>query len=73
MIELLVGSWDNKVDLDQVIKEVVGDCQMFLEDNALQLSPLSKKRKKIAEGNVLELSRSSKRLREITKGSQTVP
>jgi hypothetical protein len=72
MIGLPVGSWDDEVDPDRVIKEVVGDCQTFLEDDALQ----PKKRKKIAEGlqnNVLEPSRSSKRLREITEGSQTVP
>jgi hypothetical protein len=64
------------VDPDRVIKEVVRDCQTFLEDNALQPSPLSKKRKRIVEGlqnNVLEPSRSSKRLRDMTAGSQTVP
>jgi hypothetical protein len=76
MIGLPVSSWDDEVDPDRVIKEVVGDCQTFLKDDALQPSPLSKKRKKIAEGlqnNVIKPSRSSKRLREITKGSQTVP
>ena len=65
MIGLLVGSWDDEV-LDRVIKEVVGDCQTFLEDDALQPSPLSKKRKKIAKGlqdHVLEPSHSSKRLK----------
>jgi hypothetical protein len=31
------GSWE---DPDRVTKEVVGDCQMFLEDDALQPSPL---------------------------------
>jgi hypothetical protein len=45
MIGLPVGSWDDEVDPDRVIKEVVGDCQTFLEDDALQPSPLSKKRK----------------------------
>ena len=71
MIGLPVGSWDDEVDPGRVIKEVVGDCQTFLEDDALQPSP-SKKRKRIAEGlqnNVLEPSRSSKRLRNITAGS----
>src|ERR1700728_2205814 len=72
MIGLPIGSWDDKVDPDRVIKEVVGDCQTFLVDDALQPSALSKKRKKIAEG-LLEPSRSSKRFREITEGSQTVP
>ena len=72
MIGLPVGSWDDEVDPDRVIKEVVGDCQTFLEDDAFQPSPLSKKRKRIVEGlqnNVLELSRSSKRLRGMTAGS----
>jgi hypothetical protein len=66
MIGLPVGSWRDKVDPDRVIKEIVGDCQTFLEGDALQPSPLSKKRKKIAEGlqeHVLEPSRSSKRLK----------
>ena len=76
MIGLPVGSWDDKVDPDRVMKEVVGDCQTFLEDDALQPSPLSKKRKRIAEGlpsNVLQPSRSSKRLREVAEGSQSAP
>ena len=70
MIGFPVDSWDDEVDPDRVIKEVIGDCQTFLEDDALQPSPLSKKRKKIAEGlrnNVLGPSRSSKRLREVTR------
>jgi hypothetical protein len=46
----MIGSWDDEVDPDQVIKEVVRDCQTFLKDDALQPSPLSKKRKKIAKG-----------------------
>jgi hypothetical protein len=71
MIGLSVGSWDDEVDLDWVIKGVVEDCQTILENDALQPSPLSKKHKKMAKGvekNVLEPSRSSRRLREITKG-----
>jgi hypothetical protein len=55
-----------------VIKEVVRDCQTFLEDDALQPSTLSKKRKKVVEGlqnNVLEPSRSSKRLKKMSEGS----
>jgi hypothetical protein len=74
MIGLPVGSWDDEVDPDRVIKEVVGDCQTFLEDDALQPSPLSKKRKKIAEGlqnNVLEPSRSSKRLRTVANSGRS--
>jgi hypothetical protein len=74
MIGLPVGSWDDEVDPDRVIKEVVGDCQTFLGDDALQPSPLSKKRKKIAEGlqnNVLEPSRSSKRLRTVANSEQS--
>jgi hypothetical protein len=34
MIGLPVGSWDDEVDPDRVMKEVVGDCQTFLEDDA---------------------------------------
>jgi hypothetical protein len=63
VIGLPVGSWDDEVDPDRVIKEVVGDCQTFLENDTLQPSPLSKKRKKRVESlqnNVSELSRSSK-------------
>lgn len=74
MIGFPVGSWDDEVDPDRVIKEVVGDCQTFLEDDALQPSPLSKKCKKIAEGlqnNVLEPSRSSKRLRTVANSEQS--
>ena len=70
MIGLPVGSWDDEVDPDWVIKEAVGDCQTFLEDDALQPSPLSKKRKKIAEG-LLEPSRSSKRLRTVANSEQS--
>jgi hypothetical protein len=76
MIGLPVDSWDDEVDPDRVIKAVVGDCQMFLEDESLQPSPLSKKPKKIVKGlqdNILEPSRSSKRLREINEGSQMDP
>jgi hypothetical protein len=64
MIGLPVGSWWDEVDPDRVMKEVLRDCQTFLENGTLQPS-LSKKRKRIAEGqnNVLEPSRSSKRLR----------
>jgi hypothetical protein len=72
MIGFPVGSWGDEVDPDRVIKEVVGDYQTFLKDDALQPSPFSKKRKRMAEGlqnNVLEPSRSSKRLREAAEGS----
>jgi hypothetical protein len=72
MTGLPVGSWDDEVDPDRVTKGILGDCQTFLEDDALQPIPLSKKRKRIAEGlqnNVLEPSRSSKRLRGVTEGS----
>ena len=71
MLGLSVGTWDDKVNPDRVIKSVVEDCQTFLDDHALQPNPLSKKRK-IAEGLQkisLEPSRSSKRLKEITGGS----
>ena len=35
MIGLLINSWRDKVDLDRVIKEIVGDCQTFLKGDAL--------------------------------------
>ena len=47
MIGLLVGSRDDEVDPDRVMKELVAGCQTFLEDDTLQPSPLSKKRKRI--------------------------
>lgn len=50
MMGLPVGNWDDEVDPDRVIKEVVGDCQTFLEDDTLQPSFVSKKRKKRVEG-----------------------
>ena len=53
---LQVGAWDDKVDPDRVIKEVLGDCQVFLEDKTL-LSVPKKGR------TVDEPSRSSKRLK----------
>lgn len=64
MIRLPIGSWNDKVDPDQVIKEVVRDCQTFVENNILQLSLLSKKHKRIFKGlqnNAPEPTRSSKR------------
>jgi hypothetical protein len=70
MIGLPVGSWNDEVDPDRVIKEVVGDYQTFLEGGALQPSPHSKKRKvKALQNHVLEPSRSSKRLRTLIEGS----
>ena len=62
---LSVGAWNSKVNPDRVIREVIGNCQMFLGSDALQLQPLSKEQKTMVEGvqgNVLEPSRSSKRL-----------
>ena len=40
MMGLTVGTWEDKVDPDRVIMKVVGDCQTFLEYDALQASPL---------------------------------
>ena len=71
MMGLTVGTWEDKVDPDRVIKKVVGDCQTFLEHDALQVSPLSEKRKRIVGGDesgILDLSRSSKRLRGTSEG-----
>jgi hypothetical protein len=62
---LSVGAWSSEVNPDRVIKEVIGNCQMFLGCDALQPQPLSKKQKKMVEGdqrNVLEPTRCSKRL-----------
>ncbi len=71
MMGLRVGTWKDKVDPDQVIKEVVGDFQTFLENGAFQLSPLSKKPKKVEglQSSIPKPSRSSKRLKGITEGS----
>ena len=60
MIGLPVGSWDDEVDPDRVIMEVVRGCQTLLEQHALQPHLISKKRKKMVEG--LGPSCSSKRL-----------
>lgn len=63
---LSVGTWNSEVDPDRVIKEIVGNCQMFLESGALQPQPPSKKRKKTTEGvqgNIPEPIRSSKRIK----------
>jgi len=64
MIGLQVGTWEDEVDPDRVIKDVVGDYQTFLEHDALRPSHLSKKRKTVEGPN-----RSSKRLKGSTKGS----
>ena len=67
MIGLSVGSWDDEVDPDRVIKEVVGDCQMFLENDTLQPRTLSKKRKRTVESlqsNITKPNRTSKRLKQ---------
>jgi hypothetical protein len=45
MMGLKVGTWEDEVDPDRVIKEVVGDCQTFLEQDDYQLTSPSKKRK----------------------------
>lgn len=57
---LPVGSWDDEVDPNRVIMEVVGDCETLLEQHALQPHPIPKKRKEMVQG--LGPSRSSKRL-----------
>ncbi|KAH8595137.1 hypothetical protein B0O99DRAFT_159895 [Bisporella sp. PMI_857] len=69
---LAVGGWHDRVNPDRVIRDIVGDCQVFLANGALQPSPLSKKRKRIVEDlqdDIEQPSRSSKRLRDITKDS----
>jgi hypothetical protein len=71
MMGLPVSTWEDEVDPDRVIKEAVGDCQMFLENGAVQPSRLSKKRKAVEglQSSVPEPSRSSKRLKEANGGS----
>ncbi|KAG4438626.1 hypothetical protein IFR05_005870 [Cadophora sp. M221] len=64
---LSVGAWNSKVDPNRVIKEVIGNCQIFLGSDALQPQPLSKKRKKMMKGvqsNIPNSVRSFKRLRK---------
>jgi len=63
------------VEPDRVMKEVVEGCQTFMEDDALQRSPLSKKRKGIAEGlqNKLEPSRSPKDSKRSPRVPRRVP
>ncbi|KAH6662961.1 hypothetical protein B0J14DRAFT_684879 [Halenospora varia] len=66
MMGLSVGTWNDEVDPDRVTMDVIGDFQTFLENDTLQPSRLSKKRK-IVEGlqsSVPEPCRSSKRLRK---------
>ena len=69
MMGLPIGTWEDKVDPDRVIKEIIEDCQTFLEKGAFQPSRLSKKRKTVEglQSSVPEPNRSSKRLREMTK------
>lgn len=59
MMGLKVGTWEDKVDPDRVIKEVVGDCQTFLEQDDHHLTSLSKKHKIM----VGDAESSSKRLK----------
>jgi len=68
---LSVGAWNNEVDPDRVIKEVIGNCEMFLGSDALQPQPPSKRRKKtveVVQRNAPDLVRSSNRLRKAAKG-----
>jgi hypothetical protein len=72
MIGSRVGSWGDEVEPDRVIKEVLRDCQIYLENDTLQPSSQFKKRKRVVKGlqnNVPEPSRSSKRLKQISEGS----
>jgi len=60
MMGLSVGTWDDVVDPSRVIMSVIEDCQMFLDNDLLQPSSASKKRKNMA-ASVHMPSRSSKR------------
>ena len=73
MVGLPVGSWSDAIDPDRIVMDVVRDCQMFLENDTLQLGSRFEKRKRVVEGlqnNGPSLSRSSKRLKQISEGSQ---
>jgi hypothetical protein len=73
---LPIGTWNDDMDPGGVIKEMIGDYQAFLEDDTIQPSPFSQKRKKRVESlqnSDLESSRSSKGLRGVTEGSQMDP
>lgn len=66
---LPVGNWRDEVDPDRVIMEVLGDCQTFLESDALQPSS---KRKRVGEGlqnDAPKPTRVSKRLKQISVDS----
>ena len=71
MMRLSVGTWDDEVDPIRVAIKVIGDFQTFLENEALQPSRLSKKRKMVEglQSSGPEPCRSSKRLRKADGGS----
>ena len=67
MIGSRVGSWDDEVEPGRVIKEVLKDCQTYLENDTLQPRTLSKKRKRTVESlqsNITKPNRTSKRLKQ---------
>jgi hypothetical protein len=66
IMELQVGTWDDKVDPDRVIKEVLDDLQTFLDSGAIQPGRPFKKRKVAdLQGSNTEPSRHSKRLKNL--------
>ena len=70
MMGLSVGTWNDEVDPDRVIKDVIENCQIFFENDAFQSSRPFKKRKTVEslQSSIPDPSRSSKRLRGMTKG-----
>lgn len=71
IIRLLVNTWNNKVNSNQVIKKVIENYQIILKDNTFQSSFFSKKYKKVIKGfqnNIFKPSYNSKRLKKINKG-----
>ncbi|CZT06990.1 uncharacterized protein RAG0_12566 [Rhynchosporium agropyri] len=65
---LSIGACDSEVDPDRVTQEVIGNCEMFLESDALPPQLLSKKRKKKlrgAQSNAPHAVRSSKKAQSL--------
>lgn len=70
MTGLPVGTWKDVVNPDRITKDVVRDCQMFLQNDTLQPSS---KRKRVGEGlqnNAQQPTRVSKRLKQTNESSK---
>ena len=69
MTGLSVGTWNDVVDPDRIIKDVFENFRVYLESSTIQPSSLAKKRK----NDALEPSRMSKRLKQLSEGSRMAP